>query len=464
VNELSRTKREILLVEPDYKNKYPPLGLMKIASYHRLRGDCVRFVKGLSPDARAKQWDRIYITTLFTFYWNKTVQTIRYYAKSSATPQNVFVGGILATLMKEELEKELSPTLDVTIIQGLLDHRKIVDDDSNCIIENLIPNYSILGDVNYKYGMADGYLGYSTRGCVNNCGFCAVRTLEPQPKYRCQRHASIVELVRTIDELYGPKRDLLLLDNNILASPDFKEIIKDILAAGFEKGATQNNKLRRLDFNQGLDARLLNVTKTKLLAETAINPIRLAFDHSKMRKSYEKAVRLTCKYGMTKQSTYVLFNYNDTPEDFYSRLEFNLQLNKELDAKISSFPMKYIPLNAKTRSFIGKHWHRKMIRGVQCILLATKGMVSPNPVFFYRAFGKDERRFREICMMPEHYIIWREKNEQRAQEWLKLYRAMSQNQINKLLAVLARGKIKKSDCIKHSGRLKKLMEHYIEPE
>ena len=41
-----KSSRRVLLVEPDYKNKYPPLGLMKLATYHRNRGDNVRFFKG----------------------------------------------------------------------------------------------------------------------------------------------------------------------------------------------------------------------------------------------------------------------------------------------------------------------------------------------------------------------------------------------------------------------------------
>ena len=39
-------KRKILLIEPNYKNKYPPIGLMKIATYHRNLGDDVQFFKG----------------------------------------------------------------------------------------------------------------------------------------------------------------------------------------------------------------------------------------------------------------------------------------------------------------------------------------------------------------------------------------------------------------------------------
>ena len=60
-------KKNILLIEPGYKNKYPPLGLMKIAQYHGQNGkqDNVHFVKGEDPTAYDQAWDRIYVTTLF---------------------------------------------------------------------------------------------------------------------------------------------------------------------------------------------------------------------------------------------------------------------------------------------------------------------------------------------------------------------------------------------------------------
>ncbi len=459
---MAKVRRDILLVEPDYRNKYPPLGLMKIASYHRLRGDRVAFVKGCFPEHRDRQWDRIYITSLFSFYWNKTVQTIRYYARSTARPEDVYVGGILATLMADELRAELHPLAPVTVVEGLLDKPGMLDDDSSQIVERMIPNYAILDDIDYTYGTEDAYLGYATRGCVNKCRFCAVQKLEPN--YLCGYHTSIFDLVRSIDTLYGPKRDLLLLDNNILASPDFKRIMHEILDSGFERGATFNNRHRRLDFNQGIDARLLNVTKMKLLARTAIKPLRLAFDQIRMKKSYERAVRLACEHGLDRHSTYVLYNYNDTPEDFYHRLKINLDINEELGAKISSFPMKYIPLNSKNRRYVGKHWHRTLVRGVQCILLATRGMVSPRREFFEAAFGRDEREFRDICMMPEHYIIYRRKNDARATEWRKQYHRLGDVQRVRLLEVLAAGSITKAHCEKESGSLRKVMEHYIDSE
>jgi len=44
----------VLLVEPAYRNKYPPLGLMKIAAFHRERGDDIRFVKGCEKNIAAQ--------------------------------------------------------------------------------------------------------------------------------------------------------------------------------------------------------------------------------------------------------------------------------------------------------------------------------------------------------------------------------------------------------------------------
>ena len=65
--------KNILLIEPGYKNKYPPLGLMKLAQYHGPDGnnDHVKFIKGEDPVAFNQAWDRIYITTLFSFEYKK---------------------------------------------------------------------------------------------------------------------------------------------------------------------------------------------------------------------------------------------------------------------------------------------------------------------------------------------------------------------------------------------------------
>src|SRR6202035_6086449 len=101
--------KNILLLEPGYKNKYPPLGLMKIAQYHGPRGkqDYVTFAKGIDPRLSATAWDRVYITTLFSFEFQKIAETIDFAVQAvHGHTQRVFVGGIAASLMHERFLAE----------------------------------------------------------------------------------------------------------------------------------------------------------------------------------------------------------------------------------------------------------------------------------------------------------------------------------------------------------------------
>src|SRR5690242_15434047 len=115
--------RQILLIEPGYRNKYPPLGLMKIAQYHGPRGkqDIVRFVKGEDPSVLDRPWDRIYVTTLFSFEWKRIAKSINFaLAAANGLPDRVFVGGIAASLMYERF-RSAPEWRGVRFIKGLLD-------------------------------------------------------------------------------------------------------------------------------------------------------------------------------------------------------------------------------------------------------------------------------------------------------------------------------------------------------
>lgn len=409
----------ILLVEPGYKNKYPPLGLMKISTFHKLNGDSVRFVKGCEPKLRLEQWDRIYISTLFTFQWNTTIKTIKFYRSMVNSPEQLIVGGVMATLLKSEIEDEI----DVKVLPGLLDKPYLLNNKSKIIIDHLVPDYSILKQTDYLYGHNDSYIAYATRGCPNRCAFCAVSRIEPN---FCG-YLPLKKQIHSIEERFGPRRHLMLLDNNVLASSSFDRIIDDIKDLGFTVGAKLNNGFRYVDFNQGVDLRLLDEHKMERLAEIPIKPLRIAFDHIELKDQYISKVHLAAKMGLLNLSNYVLYNYNDKPEDFHERLRINVELNKELGTKIYSFPMKYIPLDAKDRKYIGKYWNKKLLRGVQCILLATMGKVGLNKDFFEAAFGRDASEFIEIAMMPEKYIINRKKyKDNEAKIWREDFRNLSQ--------------------------------------
>lgn len=451
--------KNILLIEPGYKNKYPPLGLMKIAQYHGPSGkrDRVRFIKGEDGSVLSEAWDRIYITTLFSFEFARIAQGIDF-AKTVVNGQTdkIFVGGIAASLMHDRFLQE-DRWRGIRFIKGLLggppalslqlddfSEELYSDDRSSIPIEDLTPDYSILDQVSYKYPVHDAYFGYASRGCIRKCSFCGVPKLEGD-----QRDVqSITSVVKRIEALYGEKKDLVLMDNNILASEKFKHIIAEIRDLGFVPGAKLKRGRvpvqRRVDFNQGVDARILckDPVFLKELASICIKPLRIAFDHLGVRRQYEVAVRMACGFGLTELSNYMLYNFHDSPADLYQRMSLNVSLNEELEIRIWSFPMRYQPTDLPDRSHIGEKWTRYQLRSMQLILQATHGVVSGAPTFFKRAFGSSVDEFEALLLRPHHYIFNREwfeamSGQSEMEEYQREFAKLSAPQREQLLQLLS---------------------------
>ena len=418
-------KKNILLIEPGYNNKYPPLGLMKIASYHGPDGkkDNITFIKGEDKSVLNKAWDRIYITTLFSFEWKKIEKTIDF-ALQVANDQadRIFVGGIAASLMHKKFLDQ-SKWSGIRFINGLLNKAPAKslqlddfseefysDDITSTPIEQLIPDYSILEQIEYEYPVRDAYFVYASRGCVRKCSFCGVPKLEGD----FWDTDSITNIVKGIEKKYGAKKDLIFMDNNVVASPRFKEIMAEIRDLGFGKNAklTRKNRslIRRVDFNQGVDARILCKSKMYLkeLSTICIKPLRIAFDHLGLKKPYETSIRYSHEFGLDELSNYMLYNFHDSPSDLYERMLLNVKLNEELGIRIYSFPMRYQPTDRPDRGFVGEKWSKYSLRSMQVILQATHGIVSGNPEFFYRAFGESSEEFKELLTRPQHFIFNRE--------------------------------------------------------
>jgi hypothetical protein len=403
---------KILLVEPAYESKYPPLGLMKLSTYHRnIRQDNVTFVRGCEPKVRDEYWDRVYISTLFTYTWKETIKTINFYRETLFSfARKIYVGGILASLMPDDLFNETG----IQPVTGLLDDPTKIDQDDNINIDALAPDYEILGQVSWNYDYTNAYLAYTTRGCPRKCEFCAVKEFESE----FVPYIDIKQVINNIKNQSGEKQNLLLMDNNVLYSKSFDEIIDDIKEMGFYKGATfgKTKKKRFVDFNQGLDARLLTEKKMNKLAEIPLEPMRLAFDDIDYKDLYIKAVKLANQYGQKNMSNYILYNFKDTPEDFYRRLKINIDLNEEfkqdslrkrgVKTVIYSFPMRYIPLKAKDRRVEtgNRFWNKRYLRGVQVILSVIRGPVMTGRQFFEQAFGRNSEEFKEIILMPDEFI------------------------------------------------------------
>ena len=414
----------ILLIEPSYPNKYPPLGLMKLAAHHGPQGagDNVRFTKG--PDHRLlhQEWHRVYVTTLFSFEWDRTAAAIDFALQAAHQPQRVFVGGIAASLMPDAFRAE-PRWAQVRFIPGLLDQPPpqalglLPDetgpfdaDPSTPPIDAQIPDYSILSHITRTYPVHDAYFGYASRGCIRKCSFCGVPALEGDLKEAPPLH----HLAQGVDDRHGPMRDLILMDNNVVASPRYRDIIAEIRDLGFTPGAKLTRpgsrpQARRVDFNQGIDARILAKSPAYLreMATIAVSPLRIAFDHAGLTKVYRKAVQDAAQNGITSLSNYMLYNFFDSPEDLYNRLRTNIDLNQDLDINIWSFPMRYQPVTLKHRSHVGPRWSRYALRSLQIILQATRGVVTGNPSFFHHAFGHNPDDFQRLLTQPQAFIFHR---------------------------------------------------------
>lgn len=453
--------KNILLIEPGYKNKYPPLGLMKIAQYHGPRGkrDRVKFIKGEDRSVLSQAWDRIYVTTLFSFEYAKIGQTIDFALEAAnGHADKVFVGGIAASLMHDRFIAERR-WQGIRFIKGLLStapatalqlddfsEELYADDTSGRPIEDLVPDYDILSQIDYKYAVRDAYFAYTSRGCIRKCHFCGVPKLEGT-----QRDTeSLTDLVNAIDELYGPQKDLILMDNNVVASPRFKDIIAEIRDLGFTPGAKLQREgmrvpvLRRVDFNQGVDARILCKDPMYLreLATICLKPLRIAFDHLGVKKPYEQAVRYAAEYGLTELSNYMLYNFHDGPADLFERMRLNVTLNEELGVRIWSFPMRYQPTDRPDRGHIGEKWSRYQLRSMQIILQATHGIVSGEPSFFKRAFGDTFEDYERILLLPHDFIFnrdWYERfdTQQRLDEFRVAFADLDGAARSELVALLS---------------------------
>ena len=552
--------RKVLLLEPNYKNKFPPIGLMKLATYFKLRGDDVVFYKGDMKDflinditndcvdklkqldgsinwklradriatfikyrkksdldkigledseyaillypwlehfknfyhkkeyIKHPKWDWVGVTTLFTFYWKITIETIEFAKLLVKDKKNLMIGGVLASIQPKEIEEAT----------GIKPHcgtlhtpYKDIDEDNPYIIDELPLDYSILDEIDYEYPDSGAFYSYSTRGCIRHCAFCAVPILEPQ----YQSYLPLKERIERTRRLYGDQQNLLLMDNNVLASENLAEIIEDIRSCGFTPGAKyvepnqynlairnlrlgmndrayirkswkllkelnemrslneeartfiyrvreengllhvntctkealiktykdfapyfekkyakQKGRLRYIDFNQGVDARLFNDERVSLLSRIPVRPLRIAFDDIKTEKAYTKALSMSVNAGMKDFSNYLLYNFKDTPQDLYHRLRVNVDLCETLNVSIYSFPMKYHPIrdeHSHDRDYIGEHWNRKYIRAIQAILNATKGKIGRGVSFFEKAFGRNEEEYMELLIMPETFLLFR---------------------------------------------------------
>jgi hypothetical protein len=313
----------ILLVKPAYYSKFPPIGLLKLSSYYKSLGDTTEYIDFENKDQRlpTRKPKKIYITSLFTWAWKPVRETIQYY-QNSFPKTEIWLGGIYASLLPDHASR-LNP--------GIKLHKGLFDE-----AENLMPDYDLVPEW-------DGSIIFSSRGCCNKCDFCAVPRLE----------GNMNAMKKSIKDVVLDRHSkIIFFDNNILANKYKMDIFDELI---------DYNK--RVDFNQGIDAKLITEPVAKKIASLTIDStVRLAYDSPNQQKFVKRAVDRLINAGIKKRDIFVysLFNFTDTPDEFLHRVREILNMG------VVCYPMRYESLfTIEKNSFISPNWEIQKIELIQ---------------------------------------------------------------------------------------------------
>jgi len=320
--EQIKNAKKVVLLEPPYKRKYIPLGLSKIATMVKNNGGKVDHQREYIPNSE----DLVCITSLFTYDSEKVLDTIQR-VKFLNPKVPIIIGGVYASLMSENIQKYYP---DVQIFKGYSKKLDITP-----------PDYSI------DWGVDDPWDKFSfvftSRGCPNKCGYCAVWRIEPEmwinPMWR-----SHIDLT---------KPNVMISDNNLSAQPDWH--LRDVCEF------LKLNKLRVV-FDNGFDCKHITDDMADRLASLKYvrSGMRLAFDRIGEDRIFQTAVKRLLDAGVPKAAlmAYCIFNFKDKPQEADYRMRECVKLG------IRPYPQQYTPLNTLNRKtpYIGQHWTKNLLR------------------------------------------------------------------------------------------------------
>ena len=183
-------------------------------------------------------------------------------------------------------------------------------------VEHIYPDYSL-----YPEQTKDTAFGFLTRGCPRGCGFCHVKSKPLEG--RCSH--KVADLL----EFWNGQKNIVLCDPNILACPQHMELLQQLA-----------DSKAKVNFNQGLDIRLVNDRNLELIKRIKLQSIHFAFDRWQDKDLIEPKLRQFAKqtgFNRHKGSVmvYILTNYDTTLEQDLYRIQLCRELN------FSPYPMIY---------------------------------------------------------------------------------------------------------------------------
>lgn len=255
------------LIDVDGKN-FPNIALMKLSAHCKREGDTVEWYTPFS-----ERYDVVFMSKVFSF-------TPDYDLVINAN--RVVRGGT---------------GYCISLING----KEVFDTAENIVlpeeIEHIYPDYSL-------YNITDTAYGFLTRGCPRGCEFCIVGKKEG----KCSRK------VADLSEFWNGQKNIVLCDPNILACKDWKELLQQLI-----------DSKANVDFNQGLDIRLMTEEKAYMLNQVKIKEIHFAWDRYEDKELVLEKLRMYAEVGKFKPHShnaivYTIVNFDTTFEQDLERI------------------------------------------------------------------------------------------------------------------------------------------------
>lgn len=325
-----------LLVEPKVKSIAPNIALMKWATWCDNNGHEYEYIVGEQQPTIVP--DVVLMSCIFSFYSRKYLSHMKFYHRMFPMAK-IIVGGPFPSNNPEWFYENM-PGVEV--------HQGMHDD-----IEHLSPKYSIVPE-NKKLVM------YASRGCTRKCKYCTVPKLEGG----MLGFESIKEQIERGKREIPDATSIVLYDNNFTAHPHFDNICEEIIESGLPVDIHGLHVSEFTEHHAQQFARMQWAAQSSSGKGTAYT--RFSYDHMGYKNHMERALGYSKKYNIkAAYFAYMLFNFQDTPEEFWKRMIYSQEMVDNIGKSVYLFPQRFEPLGALERNqFIGDKWTDDQVRGV----------------------------------------------------------------------------------------------------
>lgn len=259
------------LIDVDGHN-FPNLPLMKISAWHKKQGDTVEWYNPMFSG----HMDKIYMSKVFSF----------------TSDYEYFIDA-------DEIVKGGSGYC-ISLVDGKEEFDKSRHFDLPYKIEHIYPDYSIYYDK--IPDVKDTAYGFLTRGCQCDCDFCHV----------AQKEGKCSVKVADLSEFWNGQKNIVLLDPNITACRDWKELFQQLI-----------DSKAWVDFSQGLRIHMMTEEKAEMLKQMKVKQVHFAWDKYEDKEivvpKFKQFKEIT-QWDKRKLSVYVLTNFNTTHEQDLERI------------------------------------------------------------------------------------------------------------------------------------------------